>query len=111
MKENEKDENMLLIALANQEIKDGLAHWQEIMNLADADQWAFFLEYDDADLLNALYIFNHVAQNIAIKKGFLNMDNAEQKMRWFCESIEECFGFNSVELTKKMLGQNERKQQ
>ena len=67
MKENEKDENMLLIALANQEIKDGLAHWQEIMNLADADQWAFFLEYDD--LFNALYII-HVAQNIAIKKGF-----------------------------------------
>lgn len=111
MKENEKDENMLLIALANQEIKDGLAHWQEIMNLADADQWAFLLEYDDADLLNALYIFNHVAQNIAIKKGFLNMDNAERNMRRFCDCIENCFGFNTVELTNKVLGQNERKQQ
>jgi hypothetical protein len=37
------------------------------------------------------------------------MDNAEQKMRWFCESIEESFGFNTVELTQKVLGQNERK--
>lgn len=107
MKENkEKDENMLLIAMANEEIKDGLAHWAEIMNIADADQWSFLLEYDDADLLNVLYIFNHVAQNIAIKRGFLNMENAEQKMRWFCESIEECFGFNTIELTNKVLGQN-----
>jgi hypothetical protein len=103
MKENEKDENMLLIALANQEIKDGLAHWQEIMNLADADQWAFFLEYDDADLFNALYIFNHVAQNIAIKKGFLNDANAEDNMRAYVQAIERCFGFNTIGLTNKVL--------
>ena len=109
MKETkEKDENMLLIALANQEIKDGLAHWQEIMNIADADQWAFLLEYDDRDLLNALYIFNHVAQNIAIKSGHLNEANAETNMRRFCDCIENCFGFNTISLTNKVLSNNER---
>ena len=109
MKETkEKDENMLLIALANQEIKDGLSHWQEIMNIADADQWAFLLEYDGRDLLNALYIFNHVAQNIAIKRGHFNEDNAEPLMKEFCSSIEKCFGFNTISLTNKVLSKNER---
>lgn len=87
----------------NKEISGALKFWQDMLNLADADEWAYYLNYSDEDLFNALYIFNHVAQNIAIKNGFLDMDNAEQKMRWFCESIEECFGFNTVELTNKVL--------
>lgn len=87
----------------NKEISGALKFWQDMLNLADADEWAYYLDYSEQDLFNALYIFNHVAQNIAIKKGFFNMDNAEQKMRWFCESIEECFGFNSTELTNKVL--------
>jgi hypothetical protein len=87
----------------NKEISGALKFWQDMLNLADADEWAYYLNYSDEDLFNALYIFNHVAQNIAIKNGFLDMDNAEQKMRWFCESIEECFGFNTIELTNKVL--------
>lgn len=92
-----------LIKEVNKEISEGLAHWQEVLNLADADEWAYYLEYSDEDLFNALYIFNHVAQNIAIKKGFLNDANAEDNMRQYVKAIEKCFGFNTIELTNKVL--------
>jgi hypothetical protein len=92
-----------LIKEVNKEISEGLAHWQEVLNLADADEWAYYLEYSDEDLFNALYIFNHVAQNIAIKKGFLNDANAEDNMRAYVQAIERCFGFNTIGLTNKVL--------
>jgi hypothetical protein len=92
-----------LIKEVNKEISEGLAHWQEVLNLADADEWAYYLEYSDEDLFNALYIFNHVAQNIAIKKGFLNDANAEDNMGQYVKAIEKCFGFNTIELTNKVL--------
>jgi hypothetical protein len=90
----------------NEHISDALEMWQNIMLEADAGKWAYHLDYNDRDLLNALYIFNHVAQNIAIKKGYLNEQNAEMCMRRFCDCIENCFGFNTVELTKKVLYAN-----
>ena len=92
-----------LIKEINKEISEGLSHWQEVLNLADADEWAYYLEYSDEDLFNALYIFNHVAQNIAIKKGFLNDANAEDNMRAYVQAIERCFGFNTIGLTNKVL--------
>lgn len=92
-----------LIKEVNKETSEALAHWQEALNLADADEWAYYLEYSDEDLFNALYIFNHVAQNIAIKKGFLNDANAEDNMRAYVQAIERCFGFNTIELTNKVL--------
>ena len=54
----------------NKHISDALKQWSEIMLLADSDEWSYSLEYSDEDVLNALYIFNHVAQNIAIKSGW-----------------------------------------
>lgn len=92
-----------LIKEVNKEISEGLAHWKGVLNLADADEWAYHLEYSDEDLFNALYIFNHVAQNIAIKKGFLNDANAEDNMGQYVKAIEKCFGFNTIELTNKVL--------
>lgn len=59
----------------NQHISDALEQWQNVMLNADADQWAYHLEYTADDLLGALYIFNHVAQNIGIKNGTLNISN------------------------------------
>lgn len=87
----------------NREISGALKFWQDMLNIADADEWAYYLEYSDEDLFNSLYIFNHVAQNIAIKKGFLNDANAEDNMGEYVKAIERCFGFNTIELTNKVL--------
>lgn len=100
-----------LIKEVNKEISEGLAHWQEIVNTADADEWAYLLNYSDEDLFNALYIFCHVAQNPAIKKGFLNDANVEDNMSAFVKAIEKCFGFNTIELTNKVLANYGRREE
>lgn len=87
----------------NQHISDALDQWQGIMLEADAAGWAYYLNYTDDDLLNALYIFNHVAENIAIKNGVFDDKNATKKMTAFRQAIKECFGFDTVELTNKVL--------
>lgn len=91
------------ISEINQHISDSLEQWSTIMLQAYADQWAYRLEYTDNDLMNALYIFNHVAQNIAIKSNYYrNRDDIKQKMDAFKKGVEIGFGFDTVELVKKV---------
>ncbi len=99
-KMNEKEQ----IKEINQYISDALEQWSAIMVKADADEWAYELEYSDRDLLNALQIFNHVASNIAIKSGHLNEENVFHKVVRFTQALKYCFGFDSIELTDKVLG-------
>lgn len=87
----------------NQHISDALGQWQDVMLMADVDEWAYLLNYSDEDLLNAMYIFNHIAQNRGIKSGFFTCNNIEQKMNIYKEALKECFGVDSVELTKKVI--------
>lgn len=101
--------NLRQIKKINKEISGALKFWQDMLLIADADQWSYHLNYSDEDLLNALYIFNHVAQNIAIKSGYFTADNIEEKMAKYREGIKEGFGFDTIELTNKVLGKNERK--
>lgn len=95
----------------NQHISDALMQWTNVMNTADADEWAYFLEYNDEDLFNALYIFNHVAQNICIKNGVFNKTNATPKMLKMRDAIKEVYEFDTVELTNKIMDKyNENKE-
>jgi hypothetical protein len=87
----------------NTHISDALSQWSEIMLHADADNWAYNLNYSDEDLLNAFFIFNHVATNIAIKNGALTGENAVSKMYRLRDAIKNCYGFDTVELTNKVL--------
>lgn len=87
----------------NQHISDALKQWSDIATLADADNWSYHFEYSDEDLFNALYIFTHVAQNIAIKNGYINENNATEKIHSFKDSLKETFGFDTIELAEKVL--------
>ncbi len=99
-------DNIASIKEINKEISGALRFWQDTLLLSDADGWSYYLDYSDEDLLNALYIFNHVAQNIAIKNGYFTEENAEAKIAKFREGIKEGFGFDTVELTNKLLEGN-----
>lgn len=87
----------------NEHISDALSQWSEIMITADADNWSVHLDYSDKDLLNSLQIFLHVASNVAIKNRKLDDKNVTEKIKVFTDALEECFGINSIELTKRVL--------
>lgn len=87
----------------NQHISDALSQWSEIMITADDDNWSVHLDYSDKDLLNSLQIFLHVASNVAIKNRKLDYKNVTEKIKVFTDALEECFGINSIELTKRVL--------
>lgn len=53
----------------NRHIRDGINQWADVMLTADADEWAYRLDYYPRDLMNATLIFQHVASNIGIKAG------------------------------------------
>ena len=91
----------------NQHISDALEQWSNVALEADANNWAYFLEYSDRDLANTLFIFNHVAGNIAIKSGVLTEENVTEKISAFRKSIKDTFGFDSQELIKNILFEDE----
>lgn len=86
-------------------IKDMMNKLSDVMVTADADDWAYYLEYSDEDLLNALQIFIHIAKGIAIKAGhYKDVEEVKKKMEDFRRAIKDAFGFDTWELTEKVLG-------
>lgn len=88
----------------NQHISDALEQWSKTMVMADADEWAYYLNYSDQDALNAIFIFNHVLSNIGIKNGVLNDKNAFEKSKKLREFIKDYCGLDTVWIIRKSLG-------
>jgi hypothetical protein len=59
----------------NSHIKAALNEWSDICLKSEADQWAYQLNYNDMDVMNVCYLFQHVCSNIGIKAGFINEKN------------------------------------
>ena len=59
----------------NTAIREGLNQWADVMLESEVKQWAYRLDYFPRDLMNAIYIFQHVASNIGIKAGVINEQN------------------------------------
>jgi len=76
---------MTAIKEINQHIRDGLSQWADVALEMEAKQWAYMLEYFPKDLMNATYLFQHVASNIGIKKGIID----EKKAVEFGERIRQ----------------------
>jgi hypothetical protein len=93
----------------NTHLSNGLKHWAEVLIMADADEWAFFLNFSDEDVFHALLIFNSIAQNRGIKSGHLNEVNAQQKGSAFKDAIKDFCGIDPATLAIKVLDNNETK--
>ena len=76
---------MTAIKEINQHIRDGLSQWADVALEMEAKQWAYMLDYFPKDLMNATYLFQHVASNIGIKKGIID----EKKAVEFGERIRQ----------------------
>lgn len=97
---NEKEQ----IKEINQHISDALEQWSTTMLVADADEWAYHLNYSEQDAMNAIFIFNHVLSNIGIKNGVLNDKNVIEKSKKLREFIKDYCGLDTIEITRKTLG-------
>ena len=62
----------------NTAIRDGINQWADVMLESEVKQWACRLDYFPRDLMNAIYIFQHVASNIGIKAGRISEQNTEE---------------------------------
>lgn len=69
----------------NGNISELLADQAKIMLISEADEWAYRLNYTPSDLMNAIYIFQHVASNIGIKRGRIK----EQTAHLFGEALRK----------------------
>lgn len=91
-------------------ISDALEQWSNIMLDIDANQKSFLLHYSDTDLLNIIYMFEHVVSNIAIRKGVINpntIDLATQMGVDLREYVAKYTNIDTRELTKKVLAKDE----
>lgn len=89
----------------NNHISDALEQWANITTMADADEWAYYLNYTDVDVLNVTHLFIHVLTNVGIKNGSLQEDNATEKVEKLRECIKTTFGIDTIELTKKIISE------
>ena len=69
----------------------------------DSDNMSYYFKYGDEDLLNAFIVFNHVWMSHAIHKGVLTMENAEVKMLELRKAINDTYGIDPTELSKKVM--------
>ena len=77
-KEREQAETDALVKEINTAIRDGINQWADVMLESEVKQWAYRLDYFPRDLMNAIYIFQHVASNIGIKAGRISEQNTEE---------------------------------
>ena len=77
-KEREQADTDALVKEINTAIRDGINQWADVMLESEVKQWAYRLDYFPRDLMNAIYIFQHVASNIGIKAGRISEQNTEE---------------------------------
>lgn len=91
------------IAQINKDIKSAMLFWSGLLIKADMDDWSFNLDFDEEDIFSTLNIFWRTWSNHCIKNGTITVENVEEKSRKFTEAIKECFGIDTVELTKRYI--------
>ena len=82
----------------NNEISGSLDGLADIMLRADADEWAFYLDYSNKDVMNAVLVFQHVLTNVGFKAGRIDVEKASE------------FGKRLYALINDMTGIDTRKQ-
>lgn len=84
-------------------ISDVLKEWTDIMLDIEVHQKAHLLHYSEKDLVNAMYIFEHVLSNVAIHNGSItpkNVDKATEMGMDLREYVKKYTGLDTHEITK-----------
>lgn len=78
-------------------ISDMLKEWADIMLDIEAHQKAHLLHYNEQDLVNAMYIFEHVLSNIAIHNGSITPKNVDVATKMGCDLREYVKKYTGVD--------------
>lgn len=96
-----------------QQVNEGL---RELMNtladmmlMSEADQWAYLLSYFPRDIMNAVYIFQHVVSNVGIKSGRIDEKTAVEYGHRLSQFVNEMTGYTPADWMDKELKQNSEK--
>lgn len=79
---NEQEKKLTKVS---QYIREGINQWADIMLQAEADQWAYHLDYFPRDIINAVIIYQHICSNIGFKAGRID----EQKAAVFGQRLRQ----------------------
>ena len=89
------------IAEINKHIRDGINDYADIMLEAEVKNWAVELNYFPRDIMNAVYIFQHVLSNVGIKNGHINAEKAVEFGNRLRELVKDMTGYDSVEIANE----------
>lgn len=85
-------------------ISDMLKEWADIMLEIEARNKAYMLHYNEQDLVNAMYVFEHVLSNVAIHNGSITpetIDKATQMGEDLREYVKKYTGLDTHEIAKQ----------
>ena len=81
-------------------ISGALDDWANIMLGIEANQKAFLLHYDEKDLLNAIYIFEHIITNVGIYNNTIKDGEMAFLMgKELREYVKKFTSIDTIELT------------
>lgn len=94
-----EEEKKQSVEIINRHICEGVAQWADIMLQSEVDLWSYYLNYGTDDLLNAVYILQHVASNIGIKNGTITEKNVEELGQRIHDLVLAMTGYDTHKLT------------
>lgn len=97
----DKETMMKQIAEINQHIRDGVNQWADTMLLADADKWAYHLNYFPRDIANACLIFQHICSNVGIKAGRIDEEKAVEYGKRLRQLVIDMTGYDPAEIVSE----------
>lgn len=60
------------IKKVNDNVRMGLGLFADALIISESERWAYRLRYSAQDLMNASFLFQHIASNIGIKAGHID---------------------------------------
>lgn len=105
MKKNSKQ----TVQQVNEGLRGQMNTLADIMLMSEADQWAYLLNYFPRDIMNAVYIFQHVVSNVGIKSGRIDEKTAVEYGHRLSQFVNEMTGYTPADWMDKELKQNSKK--
>ena len=105
MKKNSKQ----TVQQVNEGLRGQMNTLADIMLMSEADQWAYLLNYYPRDIMNAVYIFQHVVSNVGIKSGRIDEKTAVEYGHRLSQLVFDMTGYKPADWIEKENKQNSEK--